>query len=220
MLLRQDTFPSPGREGVTWSGGGGKGKRCRARAVWAFANRVDGPPDCDMCDRNAVHQHKPPVPLQGTQISYSETRAEALASVPRSLQDHPCDAVQTCNAVQTEPPDLFRVPSSAAGADSGPGPVLPALSRSAEAGLRLGRAGLDPCGGEESGAMMEVWRRGWGDGSQGGADVAPPRCQASRRRAESSLRTPGARSGWDPKDRIDDLSLVDLSLVGLVPCWP
>jgi hypothetical protein len=39
--------------------------------------------------------------------------------------------------------------------------------------------------------MMEVWLGGWGDGSQGLGDVAPPRCQASLRRAESSLRTPG-----------------------------
>ena len=41
--------------------------------------------------------------------------------------------------------------------------------------------------------MMEVWLVGWGDGWQGWVDIAPPRCQASCRRAESSLRTPGAR---------------------------
>jgi hypothetical protein len=43
--------------------------------------------------------------------------------------------------------------------------------------------------------MMEVRPVGWGDGWQGWVDVAPPRCQASCRRPESSLRTPGARSG-------------------------
>jgi hypothetical protein len=41
--------------------------------------------------------------------------------------------------------------------------------------------------------MLELRLVGWGDGWQGWVDVAPPRCQASCRRAESSLRTPGAR---------------------------
>ena len=66
-------------------------------------------------------------------------------------------------------------------------------SRSAEAGLRSGRAGLDPCGGEGLSLMMEVGWEGWGVDWDGRVDVAPPRCQASCRRAESSLRTPGAR---------------------------
>jgi hypothetical protein len=42
--------------------------------------------------------------------------------------------------------------------------------------------------------MMEAGWEGWGVGWDGRVDVAPPRCQASHRRAESSLRTPGARS--------------------------
>ena len=67
-------------------------------------------------------------------------------------------------------------------------------SRSAEAGLSSGRAGLDPCGGEGLSLMMEVGWEGWGVDWDGRVDVAPPRCQASCRRAESSLRTPGARS--------------------------
>ena len=54
-----------------------------------------------------------------------------------------------------------------------------------------GRAGLDPCGGEELGAMMAVWLGGWGAEWNGRVDMEPPRCQASLRRAESSLSTPG-----------------------------
>ena len=68
-------------------------------------------------------------------------------------------------------------------------------SRSAEAGLRSGRAGLDPCGGEGLSLMMEVGWEGWGVDWDGRVDVAPPRCQASCRRAVSSHRTPGARLG-------------------------
>ena len=70
--------------------------------------------------------------------------------------------------------------------------------------------------------MMEVWLVGWGDGCQGWVDAAPPRRQASCRRAESrrrlrlcrgaaSLRTPGARrlevwlgawrEGWEATTR-------------------
>ena len=39
--------------------------------------------------------------------------------------------------------------------------------------------------------MMEVGWDGWRVDWDGRVDVAPPRCQASLRRAESSLRTPG-----------------------------
>ena len=42
--------------------------------------------------------------------------------------------------------------------------------------------------------MLELRLVGWRDGWQGWVGVAPPRCQAICRRAESSLSTPGARS--------------------------
>ena len=43
--------------------------------------------------------------------------------------------------------------------------------------------------------MMEAGWSGWGVDWDGRVGVAPPRCQASRRRAESSLRTPGGAAG-------------------------
>ncbi len=43
--------------------------------------------------------------------------------------------------------------------------------------------------------MMEAGWVGWGVDLDGRVDVAPPRCQASLRRAESSLRTPGGEGG-------------------------
>jgi hypothetical protein len=54
--------------------------------------------------------------------------------------------------------------------------------------------------------MMEVWLVGWGDGWQGWVDIAPPRCQASCRRAESSLSTPGARSGGMARSAIEGIA--------------
>ena len=51
--------------------------------------------------------------------------------------------------------------------------------------------------------MMEAGWEGWGVGWNGRVDVAPPRCQASRRRAESSLRTPGARSAGSNRPAIE-----------------
>jgi hypothetical protein len=54
--------------------------------------------------------------------------------------------------------------------------------------------------------MMEVGWEGWGVDWDGRVDVAPPRCQASCRRAESSLRTPGARSGGMARPAIEEIT--------------
>gem|GEM_PF-3978705 len=91
--------------------------------------------------------------------------------------------------------DLFSVP-------------CPFLSRSAEAGLRPGRTGLDPCGGEGLVPMIKAGWDGWGVDWNWRVDVAPPCCQASLRRAEprrrlrlcrgtASLRTPWGSEGGD-----------------------
>ena len=45
--------------------------------------------------------------------------------------------------------------------------------------------------------MMEAGWDGWGMDWDGRVDVAPPRCQASLHRAESSLRTPGGSERGD-----------------------